>query len=407
MAARFDPQDFGTSEDPYPAIHALRSEDPVHWSPELKSWIVTRYDDVRQVLLDTATYSEDRVRPFLNSLPPERRVQLSEMERLSDWLPFLSGDNHRRLRILTMKMFSQAEMKRMVPAVSLLVDELIDGFIERGTADFYSEFAVLLPGYVTMDLIGVPRSDFPRAKGWSDLMIAFMGGKSMTDKYQRVNNALVEMTAYFREQIVARKDVRGADLISHTLSAHEDEKLTVDELIMLCSAVIFAGIETTTALLTGAALSFARNPSQRRKLLENPDLTDTAVEECLRLVGPGGGLARIVAKDHEFGGKSLRKGDRVYVITSGANRDPAHFPDPDRFDIERSGPPHVAFGYGVHTCVGMWLARLEGRIAIPKLLARLGDYEITDKALDYGSAGVSRALQGLRIKFEPGPKLVS
>lgn len=405
MAARFDPQSFGASENPYPALHALRSEDPVHWSPQLKSWVITRYDDVRRILLDTNTYSENRVAPFLNSLSPEQRAQLPEMERISYWLPFLAGDTHRRLRMLTMKMFSSKEMKRMEPAISKLVDELVDAFIEQGFVEFRAQFGVLLPGYITMDLLGLPRDDFPRAAAWGDLIIAFMGGKSIPDKYRRVNDTLVEMTSYFRERIASRKDTRGMDIISVTLSAHENDKLSIDELIMLCSAIIFAGIETTTTLLTGAMLIFARNPDQRRKLLQQPDLIDSAVEELLRVAGPEGALARIVTTDHELGGKPLRKGDRLFVITGGANRDPSHFPNPDHFDITREGSSHLAFGHGVHTCLGMWLARLEARIAIPKLLTRLGEYEIDQDTFNYGNAGMSRALQGLKIKFRPGPKI--
>jgi cytochrome P450 len=405
MPAEFDPVAFGTSQDPYPAIHALRAEDPVHWNSALKSWVLTRYDDVRHVLLTPKIYSEDRVRPFLEALSPEKRGQLTELDRVSAWLPFLSGQAHHRVRVLTMTMFSPKKIRAMEPTISTLADDLIDGFIERGSANFFAEFAMLLPGYVIMDLLGTPREDLFRAKAWADVIGAFMGGKALPDKYRRVNEAVIEMTAYFQDLVAARKDARGMDVVSQALSAHENDKLSVEELIGLCSVIIFAGHETTTALLTAAMVAFARHPDQRQKLLDHPELIETAIDELLRVAGPEGGLVRIVMEDHELKGKLLRKGDRVFAMTTGANRDPAHFSDPDRFDITRKGVGHFAFGYGAHVCLGMWLAKLETRIAIPKLLTRLGDYTIDQTTVNYGGAGMSRSLQGLAIKFKPGPKI--
>lgn len=409
MNAVFDPQAFGSSENPYPAIHALREQDPVHWSPAVKGWVLTRYDDVRKVLFDPL-YSEDRVRPFFVNLPEEKRAELAEMEaRMCDWLPFLSGGEHQRMRLLTMSMFAPKKLKLMEPSIAKLTDELIDSFIERGSVDFMQEFGVPLPGYVIMDLFGSPRSDLTQVKAWSDVIGAFMGGKHMPDKYRRTQDAVVGMARYFGEQIEERRrnPREGIDIISHALNAHDDDKLTKDELIGLCSMTIFAGHETTTALLCMAMATFARHPEQAQKLLERPELIRPAIDELLRYAGAEGGLVRIVTEDHELGGKRLKKGDRVFGLTSGANRDPQHFPDPDTFNIERQNNAHVTFGFGPHLCLGMALAKLEATVAIPRLLQRLQDIQLDQPRLDFGDSGMSRMIQGLKLTFRPGARLAA
>lgn len=409
MTFTFDPKAVARAENPFPVFARLREEDPVHWNATLKGWVLTRYDDVRRALR-APEYSSDRLRPFFDNLPPEEKKKLADLGGLIPlWLVFRNPPDHTRLRSIMNPAFVPGAMARMREGITVLVDELIDRFADRGTVEFIREFALALPGNVICDLLGLPRSDLARLKSWSDELQLFIGGSKVTaGKYERAERGTHEMAQYFREVIRERRRQPGSDLVS-TLIAARDEKggLTEDELVATCILMLFGGHETTSNLLGNGMLSFLRHPGELAKLRAEPALAASAIEECLRYDGPGGYVVRVVAEDHELGGKTLLKGQRVFAMVPAANRDPARFPDPDRFDIRRSDNPHLTFGQGPHFCLGAPLARAEALAALPRVFERLENVKIAVDQLEWRDATIMRGVETLPLSFVPACRVAA
>ena len=377
----YDPQDPAVRMDPFPLYRRLQDAEPLHWSPVLKSWILTRYDDVKQVALNR-DMSPDRLTPFFKTLPDAQRSILQEVIRyLNLWLVFRDPPEHTRLRRLLQAAFTPRAIEGLRPNIASLVEELLDRLEERsktqGRVDLIADFAMLLPALVIMDMLGVPRDKLADIKAWSDDMVVFIGSaRGVPDKYERARHGAQQMSGFFRGLIAERRAEPREDFISALIAARDEtaaegpERLSEDELVATCMLLLFAGHETTTNLIGNAALMLMRNPEQREKLQTRPDLIVGAVEEFLRYDGPSNSLARVVATTHEMHGATLKEGERVFAMLNAANRDPRQFEDADRLDIERSPNRHLTFGQGIHFCLGATLARNEGQLAINGLLER-------------------------------------
>ena len=263
----YDPTRDDVRRDPFPLYQRLRDEDPVHWSPAMRSWIVTRYEDVREVAM-TRDMSPDRLTPFYESLRGERREILAEVMRyLRLWLVFRDPPEHTRLRRLMNVVFLPQAIAGMRPQIEAVVNEILDGLDASAPMDFVREVAMLVPGHVILDMLGIPREDFGRIKLWSDDMRAFIGSsRSDGDRYERVQRGAHEMAAYFGELIARRRAEPGPDFVSRMIAARdENDALTEDELVATCMLVLFGGHETTTNLLGNAVTrcSSTRTSSQR------------------------------------------------------------------------------------------------------------------------------------------------
>ena len=379
----YDPTDEAIRKNPFPLYEALQEHDPVHWSPAIRSWIITRYDDVRQVAL-SPTMSSDRLRPFYEAQRDDRREILSGVMRyLNEWLVFKAPPEHTRLRKMMNGVFSMQMVQSLAPQIRRTVDDLY-GRLPRGQPfDFMQEVAVLLPAYVILDMMGVPRADFRMIKEWSDNLRLFIGtSRADEDKYRKARSGADQMSAYFRSLIAQRRGRLSDDVISNMLQAQDDRGgLSEDELIAMCMLVLFGGHETTTNLLGSAVVAMLEYPEQQQLLRDKPELIDSAVEEFLRYDGPSNSIARVVAVDHELHGKALRAGDRVFAMINAANRDPRRFERPHVLNIERSPNRHLTFGQGLHFCLGAPLARLEAKACLGALVSgfssmRLGPGEV-------------------------------
>ncbi len=369
----YDPTDPAVIADPYPQLLALQAEEPAHFSPKLKAWVLTRYDDVKRAL-GAPEMSVDRIQPFYRALPAETQSKVAEIVKyLSLWLVFRDPPEHTRLRRLMAKAFTMKAVVDLRPSV----EELVDGLMEDGAgdSDYIATFAMRLPGLVIMDLLGVPREKMEEVKGWSDEMQLFIGSAQNTpNKYERASAGARAMADLFRELIEDRRRAPTSDLISAFIAAREaDDQMTEDELIAACMLVLFGGHETTTNLLSTGLLKFLNDPEARALLAADRSLATSATEECLRLDGPSGSMARLVAEDHNLHGQTLKAGDRVFAMINAANQDPRAFDRPGEFDMTRERNKHLTFGYGPHFCIGAALARLEGEVAFPKLCARFPD----------------------------------
>jgi cytochrome P450 len=358
--------------DPYPLYRRLRQEDPVHWSPRLKAWVLTRYDDVKRVLLDREI-SSDRMRPFFATLPGAEAARVADVIKyLSTWMVFRDPPEHTRLRRLTSKVFNVQSMQAMRPTIAEISAWLLERIGERGEIDFIADYAGPLPALVIMAMLGVPRERLAMVKALSDDMALFIGSaRAGPDKYELAERATRDMAGFFRELIRERTRKPKEDLLSQLIHLKDgDDKLGADELVATCILLLFAGHETTTNHIANGLLALLKFPGELQALRKDPALAPRAVEELLRYDGPAGVQARIVTEPHELRGRRLHRGDRVFLMLSAANRDPEAYADPDRLMLARDGPPHLAFGFGMHICLGFPLARLEGQIALPAVLGR-------------------------------------
>jgi cytochrome P450 len=387
--------------DPFPAYRRLREEDPVHWSPRLKSWVLTRYDDVRQVLLDREI-SSDRMRPFFAALPGPEAARIGDIVRyLSTWMVFRDPPEHTRLRRLTSKVFHLQSMNAMRPQIEALVDWLFERIGARTDIDFVADFAGPLPALVIMAMLGVPKEELGNVKRLSDDMALFIGSSRMSpEKYDIAERATREMAGFFLELIQDRKKRPVQDLLSQLVSLEDEgDRLSEDELVATCILLLFAGHETTTNHIANGMLALLRFPQEMAALRADAALAPRAVEELLRYDGPSGAQVRVVKAEVDMRGKQMKPGDRVFLMLNAANRDPEAYEEPDRLDLERGGPAHLTFGFGMHICLGFPLARLEGQIALPAVLRHWRHVELAapPERLEWLNSMVFRGMQSLPV----------
>jgi cytochrome P450 len=401
----WQPEDPATLADPYAVFSRMRDEDPCHWSPRLRSWVLTRYDDVRAVCLDKDRLSSDRLRPYFASLPgPEAERIASIVRYLSQWMVFQDPPDHTRLRRLIGRVFHARSMQAMRPQVQEIAQWLLQHLEGRERIDLIADYAGPLPCLVIMALLGVPRGDLAEVKRMSDEMALFIGSsRTSPEKYDTAEAATREMAAFFQRLIDARRARPEADLLSELVHLQDEsgDRLADDELIGTCIMLLFAGHETTTNHIANGLHALMRFPGEAARLRAEPGLAAAAVEELLRYDGPSGAQVRVVSQTHELHGKRLEAGQRVFIMLNAANRDPRAYPDPDRLDLDRDGLPHLSFGFGIHICLGFPLARTEGQVAIPALLARYRSLEPEGGPPEWINSLVFRGMKALPVRVQP------
>lgn len=396
----FDPATATFRADPFPVYRRLRDEDPAHWSPRLKAWVLTRYEDVKRVCLDERM-SSDRLRPFFASLGAAEATRMAELIRvLTLWMVFRDPPEHTRLRRLASRVFHVRSIQALRPNVEALTRWLLERIGERESFDFIGEFAGPLPALVIIDMLGAPRSELERLKRLSDEMALFIGSARSSDaKYARAEAATREMAALFRELIAERRAAPSDDLLSQLVQVEDGgDRFTDDELVATCVLLLFAGHETTTHHLANGLAALTRFPAEMEKLRREPALAAAAVEELLRYDGPIGAQVRIALEPQAFHGRTFQPGERVFLMMNAANRDPRAYADPDRVELARNGVAHLTFGFGPHICLGFPLARLEGQIALPAVLARWREIEIAPEPIDWLDSMVLRGMKALPLR---------
>ena len=401
MRLEYRPSDAEIVSNPFPFYGRLRDGDPCHWSPALKAWVLTRYEDVKRVCLDTAGMSSDRLRPFFAALPSAEAAKIADLMRyLTLWMVFRDAPEHTRLRRLAAKVFNVRSIGALRADIEALTQWLLQGLQGREDLDFIEGFAGPLPALVIMHMLGVPRGELQRLKRLSDEMALFIGSaREAADKYQRAEAATHEMAALFRDLIAARRAAPQRDLLTDLVNVEDGgERLSEDELVATCVLLLFAGHETTTHHIANGLLALLRFPGELARLRANPGLAAAAVEELLRYDGPIGAQVRIAREPQSFHGKRLAVGDRVFLMINSANRDPRAYDDPDRLDLERNGVPHLTFGFGAHICLGFPLARLEGQIALAAVLRRWRTIELATPRLEWIDSMVLRGMKAMPLK---------
>lgn len=379
----FKPMAPANLANPFPMYAELRRDTPVFYSSEYGFWVVTRYADVSAMLKQPEIFSS--VGSLQTSVTLPRSVA-DVMEGAIGSTPLMIECDppvHTRVRTIVNKAFTPQRIAHLEPKVRALTDELIDAFVADGRADLSTQFSSLLPGLVICDLFGVPRTDFPQLRQWSGEWLEVLSASAPEERLVTCAHSFVACQNYFLEQILARKERPREDLLSVMLPAElgGTAPMTPAEAAYNALDIFVAGYETTThAIENGLALLFA-HPEQLDELRKNPELIPNAIDEILRFDSSVLGLFRVTKSAVEVGGVTIPQNARVFMLYSAANHDAAQFSDPERFDIKRNNArDHISFSRGVHFCLGSPLARLELRMALERLLARLPNLRPAENA---------------------------
>lgn len=383
-------------ENPYPTYHALREYAPVK---RLRSgtYFLTRYDDCVAVYRDMKRFSSDKKVEFK---PKYGDSLLYEHHTTS--LVFNDPPLHTRVRRVIAGALTPRAIADMEPALVVLVDALLDRMAGLAQPDLIADFASAIPVEVIGNLLGVPHADREPLRGWSLAILGALEPVVTPEAFELGNRSLADFIAYLENLIADRRAHPGdveKDVLSRLIAGEPDgERLTAKELLHNCIFLLNAGHETTTNLIGNGLVALAQHPGELRRLLEDPALIKPAVEECLRFESSNQLGNRMTTEPAVVGGVEVPAGTSITICIGGANRDPAQFPDPDRFDVARTPNRHLGYGTGPHQCAGMSLARLEGAIAIGRFVRRYPRYELAGAFVRGGRARFRGYLEvGLRL----------
>ena len=383
--------------DPYPAYAALRAANPVFWLEMVRGFALTRYDDVAAVLRD-ASFRVDRT-SFVGDMPqrPAARAALQAFEESRRHnLLFMDPPDHTRLRASVARSFTPRRVQALRARIREVSDELVDAARERGRFDLIRDFAYPLPVTVIAELLGLPLTQLDDLKRWSDDFGVVLLEPRLTregTEFEGAEQSFLELADFLRDVFRTKRARPGDDLLSALL----ESGLREQEILSIVSLLLVAGHETTTNLIGNAVLALLRNPDQRRRLEQEPELMPDAIEEFLRYDSPVQLSRRIASNDCQIGDQKIRRGERLYLVLGAANRDPEKFAHPDRLDVARPDVRHLAFGGGIHVCLGAPLARVEASIAIDTLLRRLPGFEAEPGEPRWRSLIVLRGLESLPL----------
>jgi len=335
----------------------MRRESPVFYDAGRESWMVFGYQDVKLVFSDWQTFSSRLPHP-------------PEQTDFTQSLNFTDPPKHRLLRSLAQQVFTPSRVKQLMPRMTAITHELLDHVAAQGQMDFMHDLAIPMPIIVIAEILGIPLEDREEFKRWSDGIVTF-------DPI-----SLQAMADYFRDLIQQRRGRPSHDLISDLIAAHEGgEKLTAQELVDFCIVLLVGGNETTTNLLGNAILCFDEYPQSFERLKQEPTLLPLAIEEVLRYRSSVQSMQRITTAETQLGNQTIPAGQIVTVWLGAANRDEAQFEQADTFVVDRDPNPHLAFGNGIHFCLGAPLARLEANIVLSAVLERLPNLRIDPTAV--------------------------
>lgn len=401
----FDPLDPAYVQDPYPVLARLRERDPV---PEVGGarWI-TRYETVREVLMDHERFSNrfldaDSMDAMLFTDPEARRI-VDRRRKVPPTLIMVDPPEHSRHRTLVNRAFTGKRVVAREDRMEAIAGELLGAIGDETPFDFVGRFAWLLPMRVIAEILGVETRDMDRFKRWSDDALAALTPMDAVAQ-RRVAASSVELYDYLAARIEHLREEPGDDLLSGLVQAAEEDmaSLTTDEILSMVVQILIAGNETTTNLLGSGVRLLCEHPDQMEMLRDDPALVPGAIEEMLRFESPFSGLFRVTTEDVVLDGADVPAGTTLVVHFGAANRDPARFAEPDRFDITRSNArEHLAFGEGVHYCLGNQLARTEARLAFPLILDRYPKLRLdAERSARWAPSVVSRCMKELWVRTD-------
>jgi len=360
----YDPFSVEANENPYPIYRRLRDECPLHYNAERELWSLSRYADIQAAARDWKGFTSSE------------GADLDDTGTLIGEGDFLDEDppRHDELRKVIREHFTPKAINALEGRVRERASKLVGSFAEAGSADFASDFAWPLPAGMVCELLGFPEEDHPQLLTWFTESLRRIPGQ--TEIPDTAWEAAAEVRGYFAATADERCRSPREDVMTTMVAAVDDGRIAADDLLGICYLVFLAGIETTAALLSNGLYLLTLHPDQRTKLVDDPSIVRGAVEELLRYEAPVQFIGRTATSDFDLHGGTIPAGGRVVLIYASANRDERKFANPDALDFDRAPGRHLAFGEGIHHCIGAPLARLEGRIGLEVLLQGIPDYEV-------------------------------
>jgi cytochrome P450 len=389
-------------QDPYPTYARLHEEGPLHYldvGGQWAVWSIISHAECSSIAKDPRL-SAKRAHQLTLLLPIERQSEFSELTRmLSLWMIFMDPPEHTRLRKLLNKGFSPAAVEGLRPQVEAIVNQMLETLPRGSEVDLMRDFANALPVRIISDMLGIPQEMSDTFVNWSRAIAVFRGSPDRTVEQARAaQDALIELTNFFRKTVADRRRNKGNDLISLLIDIEEEgEVLTEEELYAQCIALLFAGHETTRNLIGNGMYTLLQHPREAAELRGKPEMIRTAVEEILRFESPVQFTARVLKEEIEVCGQRVPKRGSILCMLGAANRDPKQFKDPNQLNLKRLNNQHLAFSAGPHFCIGSQLARLEGQIAILNLLQRFPKMKLTGPKPQWASTFGFRGLKSLPV----------
>ena len=401
----FNPFDPAVLESPFEFNRMLVSDAPVYRDPNTNLVLVSSYDLVHEALKRHEDFSNRFGQAMAGKAAQDEELRDVQSEGYPNVDTMLTADppEHKRFRGLVNKAFTPRRVDKLEPNIQKVADDLIAGFIQDGRFSVLRQFCVPLPLSVIADQLGVPSEDLPQFKRWTDGFVAQLGGMASKEEQVEAARLIVEYQHYFAERLAEAKAAPRDDIISDLVRARleGERRLNTAESLSIIQQLLVAGNETTASTIAAGLLLLIQHPDQMKLVCEDPGLLPNMIEEVTRLTTPTQNMWRVATNDCELGDFKVNKGDFVFIRYGAANRDPAHFEDPDRFDVLReNAAEHLAYGHGIHFCIGAMLARKEMLVSFRTLLARLGDVKIADgQAIAHKPNMLLRGLQDFEIEF--------
>jgi cytochrome P450 len=401
----FDPLAPDHVVDPWPTLAKARKEQPVFYMPDVDMWCVTRYEDVREMLRDTETFSSASAIHMVNPVPDEITIPpgcpYPELENVAQFDPPV----HTRYRKLMQPAFTPKRVGHRAEEIRAIVDGLIDGFADDGQVDLVPAYSNPIPIRVMALILGFPPEAAAKFRHWTDSFFDLLGVPGLPrERLVDIWEGLLESDRYTRHLIEERRGQPAEDIVSALLTSVNDDgtpAFTDDEITANIHAFIVAGTDTTVILLSQIVYQLLRDRSRWEEVCADRELVPNAIEETLRFRGPIRGLNRMTTRGCELGGTKIPKGSRLYWMPSSANLDDAKYEEPDRFDLHRARiSDHLAFGAWTHFCIGAPLVRLEARIALEQLTERLPGIRLSEQQLEWVPNLITPAPAALHVEWD-------
>ena len=391
------------AQDPHPVWSRLRAEDPIHWSDALQAWVVTSYllvkDAGKHPCIGGGT---DRARSHIAKFSPDEQAHLEPLAgHYARFMSYMNPPQHTEQRSFLSDSFTRRVVENMRPAIEQIVDDLIAQHLPRGRMDMLHDFCLPMSSSIIVDMLGIPRDDRPIFVDWINHAFNFLGSEQNDFLLaKRALDTYLHLSEYLSNIVADRRLRPRDDLITEMIKLQQIRTEISDQrLLSLLITVIHGGWETTMTLISNGTLDLLTNPQQWQKLRNSPALMKSAVEEMLRFNGPFKGVTRVALEEFVWEDRKISKSEAFVLMLAAANRDPQVFDDPQQFNIERRPNPHVAFGVGIHYCLGAALAQLEAQVAFTQIARHLPHLRLGDQSASWRSSHLLRQLESLPVEF--------
>jgi cytochrome P450 len=387
-------------KDPYATYREFHATKPIFWDQKIRAWIISPYAEVEKGLSNADLNAGERIASASAHLSTEEKIEFSKIiSTLNNWIVFQDPPNHTRLRKLVNKSFTPRSIEAFRPKLESLVDGLVTKAIAKKEFDFVSELSFKIPALVICELLGIPEERQDDVRRWSDKHAGFSASAQVGyEAAKAANDASIEAEKYLFTLFDELRSKPGENILSKLVNMDKrEDHLSDEELAALTIQLFFAGFETTEGLMGNLILALHNNPTEKAKLIADRTKIESTVEEALRYDSSILKQSRVASVDLDIGGHAIKKGDYCHFMIGAANRDPAHYLNPDSFIVDRQDLGHSSFGHGIHFCIGAPLARLETKTLLAVLLERAPEMKVLQEEIKYPQLFAVRKPLELRV----------